>query len=461
MEGRKGGAVLKPHSSSAMPPPIAPKEFLKRQTSLPPVLSTGESTTNKPKLQRQNNFVDQITTSILRKGSSKRQSRGSSLMSSTPTPPPTPQREASAFQFPSAASSTETLSSRRSSSGLHVINDMEEGEYRFEVEQRSYENPSFRDLCRRIVSWVNDEILESRRVQVRQLEEDLVDGQVLKFLLERLTNKRFDEIPDVVPPSKEHQREILNKVVSRVNEALELPTSATPWTAQSIFERDTSDILKLLIALCRKFRPQVRLPPGVEVRVEQWQKHGDGIVKLGSRTEVLTEKRQFRRQFTTTKKHQLMDFARNHLTSKLNRELTGNFRDDFGDGTNFILLLGLLGGYFVPLHQFSFSPNSVEKIGKNFELVLHLMSDAEIGDDPSLDAQELAHGEEEGILRVLDLIHQKYAETVNSPFPQAGNALFGSTTQGSQSTTQGSHANIPAAATRDSSPFPNITVFGT
>lgn len=54
----------------------------------------------------------------------------------------------------------------------------------------------------------------------------------------------------------------------------------------------------------------------------------------------------------------LITFVNKHL-NKLNFEVN-NLNTDFKDGVYLCLLMGLLGGFFVPLYDFHLTPKSVE-----------------------------------------------------------------------------------------------------
>lgn len=54
----------------------------------------------------------------------------------------------------------------------------------------------------------------------------------------------------------------------------------------------------------------------------------------------------------------LITFVNKHL-NKLNFEVN-NLNTDFKDGVYLCLLMGLLGGFFVPLYEFHLTPKTVE-----------------------------------------------------------------------------------------------------
>lgn len=50
------------------------------------------------------------------------------------------------------------------------------------IEPLSYDDPRLKELISVLIEWINDE-LASHRIIVKDIEEDLYDGQVLQKLL--------------------------------------------------------------------------------------------------------------------------------------------------------------------------------------------------------------------------------------------------------------------------------------
>lgn len=53
------------------------------------------------------------------------------------------------------------------------------------IEPRSYEEPKFKELINVLIEWINDELAD-HRIIVKDLEEDLYDGQILQKLFGKL-----------------------------------------------------------------------------------------------------------------------------------------------------------------------------------------------------------------------------------------------------------------------------------
>jgi hypothetical protein len=62
----------------------------------------------------------------------------------------------------------------------------EENEERSMIEPRSFEDPKLKELIAVLIEWINDELAD-QRIIVKDIEEDLYDGQVLQKLLGKLS----------------------------------------------------------------------------------------------------------------------------------------------------------------------------------------------------------------------------------------------------------------------------------
>ncbi|XP_022237318.1 beta-parvin-like [Limulus polyphemus] len=142
---------------------------------------------------------------------------------------------------------------------------LDEYEERSMIEPSSYDNPKLKELIKVLIEWINDE-LANQRIIVKDIEEDLYDGQILQKLLEKLAGEKLDVVE--VTQSEEGQKEKLRTVLDATNRLL-APNrwSQVKWNVESIHSKNVISILHLLVALARHFRAPVRLPENVVVRV--------------------------------------------------------------------------------------------------------------------------------------------------------------------------------------------------
>jgi hypothetical protein len=87
---------------------------------------------------------------------------------------------------------TNVIETQTDDFGDHCVNDLyemfdtEENEERSMIEPRSFEEPKLKELIAVLIEWINDELAD-QRIIVKDIEEDLYDGQVLQKLLGKLS----------------------------------------------------------------------------------------------------------------------------------------------------------------------------------------------------------------------------------------------------------------------------------
>jgi len=265
---------------------------------------------------------------------------------------------------------------------------LEDGEERSMVDMISMKDPKLDELKKVLKDWINNTLVE-QRIIVQELEEDLFDGQVLQKLLENLGDIKL-QVPEVTQTSQ-GQKEKLRAVLDEVHKLLELSNEwDTKWSVDSIHSKNLIAILHLLVALATHYRAPIRIPEKVALKVHIVKKK-DGkldhkIVEehITSTLEEMTGGRFERDAFDTLFDHapdklsivkrSLIEFANRHL-EKVNLVVT-DLDTQFSDGVFLVLLMGLLEGYFVPLHCFTLTPDSFEEKVHNLQFAFELMQDA-------------------------------------------------------------------------------------
>lgn len=89
-----------------------------------------------------------------------------------------------------------------------------DNESRAIIQPQSLNDPAVKELIAILIEWINDELADERII-VKDIEEDLYDGQILHKLLEKLTGRKLD-VPEVTQ-SEEGQRQKLQIVLNAVN----------------------------------------------------------------------------------------------------------------------------------------------------------------------------------------------------------------------------------------------------
>ncbi|KAG8196527.1 hypothetical protein JTE90_003544 [Oedothorax gibbosus] len=296
---------------------------------------------------------------------------------------------------------------------------LDEYEERSMIEPNSYDDPKLKELINILIEWINDELVVYRII-VKDIEEDLYDGQVLQKLLEKLMDVKIDVVE--VTQSEEGQKLKLKRVIEAANNVLGISNfnQQAKWNVESIHAKNVVAILHLLVSLARHFRAPIRLPENVVINVVVVQKR-DGMLHTRTVAEELTSTyddlgmRVERDAFDTLFDHapqqlqlvkkSLVTFVNKHL-NKINLEVT-DLETQFHDGLYLTLLMGLLEGYFVPLYSFNLTPTTFDQKVHNVAFSFELMMDAGLS-KPKARPEDIVNNDLKSTLRVLYNLFAKY-----------------------------------------------------
>lgn len=264
-----------------------------------------------------------------------------------------------------------------------------EGEERSMIEPHSKEHPMVQELIRILIEWIDTELVVDR-ILVRNIEADLYDGQVLQKLIEKLMGIEINH-PEV-SQTETGQRQRLKLVLDEINTVLNVTPmwAAKYWSPSAIFEQDLVSILRLLVALIHRFAPSIRLPRNVQLTVLVVRKI-NGILQHRRQIEVITESEE---ELDADTDHDaisalvdcavpeklaafqqtLLDFINHHL-GKLNLPSVRDLETEMDDGIYFILLIGVLGNCFIPLHAYHLTPSTDAQRLANLQLAFQLAED--------------------------------------------------------------------------------------
>nr|XP_033808467.1 beta-parvin isoform X2 [Geotrypetes seraphini] len=294
---------------------------------------------------------------------------------------------------------------------------LEENEERTMIDPSSKEEVKFKELVKVLIDWIN-EVLVEERIIVKNLEEDLYDGQVLQKLLEKLANQKLNVAE--VTQSEIGQKQKLQTVLEAVRDLLRPHGWTIKWNVDSIHGKNLVAILHLLVALAMHFRAPIRLPEHVSVQVVVVKKR-EGLLQTTHVTEELTTTTEMmmgrfeRDAFDTLFDHapdklsvvkkSLITFVNKHL-NKLNLEVT-ELETQFADGVYLVLLMGLLEDYFVPLYNFYLTPESFDQKVHNVSFAFELMQDGGLK-KPKARPEDVVNLDLKSTLRVLYNLFTKY-----------------------------------------------------
>uniref|UniRef100_A0A8C0YM83 Parvin, beta n=1 Tax=Cyprinus carpio carpio TaxID=630221 RepID=A0A8C0YM83_CYPCA len=304
---------------------------------------------------------------------------------------------------------------------------LEENAERTILDPTSREDLNFKDLQKVLIDWINSE-LEEDRIIVKDLEEDLYDGQVLQKLIEKLSGHKLNVAE--VTQSEIGQKQKLQTVLEAVNGVLRPLDWNTEWSVDSIHSKNLVSIVYLLLALAIYYAAPIRLPEHVSVKVIVVKKK-EGILQTAHVTKHLTSTTTDlgkmvknylfclsfaeRDAFDTLLDHapdklnvvktSLITFVNKHL-NKLNLEVT-ELESQFADGVYLVLLMGLLENYFVPLYNFYLTPESFEQKVHNVSFAFELMQDGGL-QKPKVRPEDVVNLNLKSTLRVLYNLFTNY-----------------------------------------------------
>ncbi|XP_076759233.1 beta-parvin-like isoform X2 [Xylocopa sonorina] len=294
--------------------------------------------------------------------------------------------------------------------------ELDENEERSMIEPKSLEDPKLKELILVLIDWINDELAD-QRIIVKDIVEDLYDGQVLQKLLEKLTGEKLD-VPEVTQ-SEEGQKQKLTVVLSTANRVLDRYHSYK-WNVESIHSKNIVAILHLLVGLARQFRAPVRLPERVAAQVVVVRKKDGQLIHKTIKEEITSTyddlgMRCERDAFDTLFDHpadklavvkkSLISFVNKHL-SKVHLEVT-DLDTQFHDGVFLTLLLGLLEGFFVPLGSFHLTPRTHDQKVHNVSFAFDIMQDIGLP-KPKARPEDIVNLDLKSTLRVLYNLFTKY-----------------------------------------------------
>ncbi|XP_056308375.1 gamma-parvin [Danio aesculapii] len=262
------------------------------------------------------------------------------------------------------------------------------GEKRMIIQPTSLEDPKVIKLKEVLLDWINS-TLKVEHIVVRSLEEDLYDGLVLHHLLRRSAG--IDLHVEEIALSTGAQIRKLEVILKSLNETLELNVDQAKWTVKLIHSRDLLATLHLLVAIVRRFQPDLVLPANVSVELIQCEVTKSGI-KADKQTEFITfsessdelgresnkecpidELFKLEAHKIETVKKAILHFVNKNMAS-LGLNVT-DLEKQFADGVILLLLIGQLEDFFIPLSEFFLCPVSSSEMLHNVTLALDLLID--------------------------------------------------------------------------------------
>ncbi|XP_012613076.2 gamma-parvin [Microcebus murinus] len=304
---------------------------------------------------------------------------------------------------------------------LPVEEEIPQGGKKKYLPPTSRKDPKFEELQKVLMEWINATLLPEHIV-VRSLEEDMFDGLILHHLFQKLAALKL-EAQDIALTATS-QRHKLQVVLEAVNRSLQLQEPQAKWSVDTIFNKDLLATLHLLVALAKRFQPNLPLPTGVQVEVITIESTKSGL-KSEKLLERLTENSTDKDQPSKDIFDELFKLAPEKVTavkeaivSFVNQKLdclglsVQSLDTQFADGVILLLLIGQLEGFFLHLKEFHLTPNSPAEMLHNVTLALELLKDEGLLSYP-VSPEDIVNKDAKSTLRVLYSLFCKHKLKVN------------------------------------------------
>ncbi|XP_040609986.1 gamma-parvin isoform X2 [Mesocricetus auratus] len=249
----------------------------------------------------------------------------------------------------------------------------------------SRKDPKFEELQKVLMEWINTTLLPEHIV-VRSLEEDMFDGLILHHLFQKLAALKL-EVEEISLTSVSQRRK-LGVILEAVNQSLQVEEQQAKWSVETIFNKDLLATLHLLVALAKRFQPDLPLPDNVQVEVIHIESTKTGL-KSDKLVEQLTDKCSSQKdqpsqdafdelfKLAPEKVHAVKEAIVSFVNQKM--ESLGlsvqSLDTQFADGVILLLLIGQLEGFFLHLKEFYLTPSSPAEMLHNVTLALELLKD--------------------------------------------------------------------------------------
>lgn len=295
-----------------------------------------------------------------------------------------------------------------------------QGERRKIIQPSSLNDPKLVKLKEVLVEWINS-TLKSEHIVVQTLEEDIYDGLVIHHLLDKLggVNLGVEEIA-VTTVAQMCKLELIMQALNQELGLGDEADSTARWSAKLIHSRDLLATLHLLVAMVKRYQPELALPQNVSVEVLLFEVNKDGI-KSDKQIEHITQQSEDTEgckkddpidellklddhKIATVQKALLHFINKNMSPLRLQ---VSDIEKQFADGVILLLLIGELEGFFIPLYEFYLSPACHSEMLHNVTLALDLLNDREI-QVQNVDPEDIVSQDVPATLKVLYALFRKH-----------------------------------------------------
>uniref|UniRef100_H2UZP7 Parvin, gamma n=1 Tax=Takifugu rubripes TaxID=31033 RepID=H2UZP7_TAKRU len=275
----------------------------------------------------------------------------------------------------------------------------------------SLKDPNFEKLKEMLVQWINS-TLKPKHIVVQSLEEDLYDGLVLHHLLSRLAGVHVsvEEIA-VSSTAQIHKLEvILEELDKRLGQE---DAGGLKWNVKLIHNKDLLATIHLLVAMVKRFQPELELPPDVKVEVVVVEVSNTSAqpevtfpgCSVSPEEDPIDQLLKLEAHKVNTVKQAILHFI-NQKVSNLGLHVV-DMDTQFADGVILLLLIGQLEGFFIPLHDFILTPCQSSERLHNMTLAFDLLHDTGLH-VASISPQDIVSQDITATLKILYALFRKH-----------------------------------------------------
>lgn len=324
-----------------------------------------------------------------------------------------------AFVDLSANSSGLDLGEMRKSSFLH---------------SSSNNDPKVKRLIKNLTVWINS-YTSTEKVIVRDIGEDLYDGIILINLLKHLTGQEIKY--NNLAQSDKSKRENLGYLFKFLKNELNMEPDENKWTLDSIFSKDIAAILKLVVELAYRFNCPNEIPSNITIavvhrvsinntitnktmshvitedRVHLGAVGSEGAVKLLADEKDVQQTHDAIDDLFDLNDPERIQLVQEKLIQFINKHLRGiniqvtDLALQLHDGVYIILLMGCLGGFYVPMNQYHLTPINDDMKVRNAEVCIELLEKLGLARD-GIYPREIVTKNLKAIIRILYVLYSAF-----------------------------------------------------
>ncbi|KAI8910393.1 hypothetical protein EDD86DRAFT_189825 [Gorgonomyces haynaldii] len=268
----------------------------------------------------------------------------------------------------------------------------------YELHPSSADNPSFKKLLHSLKQWINQ--FNTRGVAISNILQDISVPLVLASAIEQMTGDQLVESETLLAPTIKSYQLLIGILVQYVKKNLGMNPPPERWSLEGLVSRDISSLVCFLVDVAYSFQCPFPIPENVSIAVVCVQNIDGAMTKkttvhqitapgynapsthnlydpsadaeMDAFEELISSPEQFEEVKALLLQYCNEKLAECHIKLKDVAEL----RTD-----QLVVLIGILGGFFVPMSLWQLKPKTPEQKLKNAETCMMFLDQFEIPTD--------------------------------------------------------------------------------